>query len=391
MVVLDGLSDLPCSNLNGKTPLEAANPPNLNKIAKNGVIGRIQVYKPGYVLNSVQAHLALLGYDPAVCYTGRGAFEAIGAGIELEEGDVAFRGSYAIVDKNMILLDRTANHFTDTERKAEMLLEKNATSGEYIFRSTVGYRNVLVLKNASPFVSEVDPEEPGKRIKEAVPLSPDSVAKSTCDRVTQFTLRSYEVLSSAGLGPNIVLLKTPGVKPKIPSFREKWGLSAACVAAVPAIKGLCRAAGFDIIESPGATGWIDSNFIMKAKKAKNALDNHDFVFLHVEATDEISHDKNPRGKAKLIENLDAMFNILGELNDVVLAVLSDHTTSSELGMHHPEPPIIAIKGPNIYSDNLRFTERDAARGRLGTVHSDDLIPILMGYAGKPLKVKTSFR
>ena len=419
LLICDGMADRPVPELANKTPLEIASKPNMDWLAKRGICGMMDTIAPGIPPGSDTAHLALLGYDPHEVYTGRGPFEAAGAGIELKAGDVAFRANYATVDNNLKITDRRAGRIQGTEPLSEAVSRIKLSGAEFVFKSTVAHRATLVLKGKglSHEVTDSDPHEVGKRPLQVRPFlqSPDRTtppypifaggvrkyvvrrnwATKTAKLINEFSRKAYQVLKThplnkeriqKGLPPaNYILLRGGGVVPHLRSFQKQVGLKGACVAAAAIVKGVCRLAGMTVVDVPGATGGTDTNLNAKAKAALRALEDHELVLLHVKGFDEAGHDGNARAKIKLIERTDA---ILSQFIDAVdfITIAVDHTTPVSVKNHAGDPVPVLISGPGVRTDEVQtYSERAAANGGLGRIRGKDLVPIIADLMGKSEK------
>ena len=403
LLIGDGMADRPLKELNWKTPLEVAKKPSLNKVAKNGICGIIDPIAPGIPPGSDTATLALLGYDALKVYSGRGSLEALGCGMKLLPGDVAFRCNFATVDENMVVLDRRAGRIEneDAVKLTESLqkIELNKSLGaEFFLKNTVQHRAVLLVRGSklSANVSNSDPLKVGKKVSEVKPLSNSLAAKRTAKILNELMLKFHEVLKKhpvnqervkRGLLPaNVLLFRGAGTVPVMKSLWELYGVNATCVAAMPLIRGTCKAAGMKLVDVKGATGTPQTDFSAKAKAAVQALEDSDLVLLHVKATDAASHDGIFKQKIELIEKIDGMVNhILGKIDieNTYLAITADHTTSSFTKSHEGDPVPVAIAGPYVRSDDVEeFSERACAKGGLHRIRGMDLMPILMNLIGK---------
>lgn len=407
LVIADGMADVPLKELNGKTPLEAAQKPALNQIAESGICGMIDVIAPGVPPGSDTAHLALLGYNVLEIYTGRGALEAIGSGIEILPNDLAFRCNFATVDEDLRVIDRRAGRIGNAEaaKLADAIKESLRMDppevGNILFTSTVEHRGILRLSgpNLSAMVSDTDPHRVGAKVSEARPHDGSREAKNTADVLSKLTQRFHEVLKNHpvntrreknGLRPaNIVICRGAGTLPEIDLLPLLYGIQPAAIAGVPLVRGVCKTAGMRLISAPGATGTYQTDVIAKAKAAMKALHSHDFVLIHVKAPDLASHDHIPRKKVEMIEKVDALVAHLinhASLDETFIAVTADHTTSSITGEHSGEPVPVAITGPNVRKDAItEFGERECARGGLGRILGRDLMPIIVNLLGKAEK------
>lgn len=405
LIVADGMADRPIKELGWKTPLEAAEKQALNRIADMGVCGIIDPISPGVPPGSDTATLSLLGYNPLKCYTGRGALEAIGWNLDVQEGDVCFRCNFATVDENLIVLDRRAGRIS-TEEAAELaksLQEIRLSNGSvrFIFQNTVQHRAALILRgrHLSTAVSDSDPHEAGKRVLEVKPLDGSPQASFTARVLNELLERFHEVLRDhevnrervkRGLPPaNMLLCRGAGKIPKVKPLNEIYGVKSACVAVVSLVRGVCKVAGMRLLNVEGATGTVNTDYLAKAKAAIQALKDHDFVFLHVKATDVASHDGDFSQKIKIIEHIDAMTSYIldnVDSDEVYVAVTADHTTSCSTRNHEGDPVPVAIMGPQVRRDNVKeYGERSCAQGGLGRIKGVDLMPILMNLIGRTRK------
>jgi len=400
LVVGDGMADRPLNELDGRTPLEAAQTPNLDAVARGGVCGIMDIISPGRPPGSDVANLSLLGYDPIECYRGRGALEAIGAGLDVGPGDVAFRGNFSYVDDNGVVIDRRAGRVDGSvfrDYLSGVHLDKYSDV-EVIVRPTLAHRLVVILRGEtlSWRVSDIDPHEAGVRVLRAAPLDEAVGARRTADitnelyRVLREIMRRQplnEERMEAGLPPaNAVLLRGAGEAPAITPLTELYGVKGACVSVTPTVRGACASAGFDLHDAPGGTGGVDTDAISKAETAERLLPDYDFVFVHVKGTDVASHDGNPDSKIAVIEKIDAMVGHLLDhvsASETYIAVTADHTTSIRQQDHTGDPVPVAIHGPEARSDTVTsFSERPCAEGGLGRIRGKDLMPILLNFQGK---------
>ncbi len=406
LVIADGMADRPLKELDWKTPLEAARKPSLNDIAKTGVCGIMDPISPGLPPGSDTATLALLGYDALKVYSGRGAFEAIGSGVNVLPDDVAFRCNFATVDNNFVVLDRRAGRISneDASKLAKSLHKIKLTkhsNAVFLFKNTIQHRAALVIRGPklSTAVSDSDPEKTGEKISEIKPLDESPEARLTAETLKELMQKFHDVLKQhpvnnervkRGLPPaNIVLCRGAGTIPKIKSLSQIYDINAACIGATPLIRGVCKTAGMKLINVKGATGTPQTDFMAKARATVQALKTNDFVLLHVKATDVASHDGNIKQKIELIEKIDSMLGyVLNNisLDETYLAVTADHTTSSVTRDHEGDPVPIAITGPYVRRDDIEeYDERACAKGGLNRIRGMDLMSILMNLIGKAKK------
>jgi len=403
LIVMDGAGDRALKELGGKTPLEVARKPNMDGLAARGITGLMYAIAPGIRPGSDTAHLAIFGYDPYATYSGRGAFEALGAGLELGEGDVAFRTNFATVNEDWVVVDRRAGRYIEGAEELEKALNEIRIEShpevEIVFKHTVEHRGVLILRGTSLSnkVSDVDPHKLGVRVPKAEPLDNDPSSKVTAEVLNEFTKKSYEVLSKhplnkererKGLPPaNIVLARGAGKLPKVPSLREKYGLKAATIAGITLIKGVSRALGMEVLEVKGATGGLNTDVNAKFSKALEALNSgYDLVFLHIKGTDAASHDGNVRAKVSMIERIDrALGGFLSkvDLSDLLITITSDHATPITVRDHTGDAVPILMAWDELVSDEVSsFSERACMRGGLHVIRGTDLMNLIANFLGK---------
>jgi 2,3-bisphosphoglycerate-independent phosphoglycerate mutase len=405
LVIGDGMADRPLKELGGKTPLEVVEKPSLDWIAKDGICGILDPISPGVPPGSDAATLALLGYDALKSYMGRGALEALGSGVEILPGDVAFRCNFATVDQNLTVLDRRAGRIETEEASkfAETLqnVKLNGDLSEILFKNTVQHRAVLRIRGQglSQMVSDSDPKKIGKPVLKVRPLENTAEATKTAKILNGLTTQFHEILKNhpvnkervkKGLPPaNIVLFRGAGTLPEVKPLPDQYGIKVAAVTAMPLIKGVCKVAGIKLMDVKGATGTYDTDIIAKAKAATEALESNDLVIVHVKATDIASHDGNIQQKIKMITKIDEMVNHIVtniDIDETFIAITADHTTSSTTKEHEGDPVPIVIHGPNVRTDDVKeFSERACAKGGLCRIRGKDLMPIIMNLLGKAKK------
>lgn len=398
MVVCDGLSDRPAKEFDRKTPLQAARKPAMDAISRHGVNGIMDVIAPGVVPGSDTAHLALFGYDPYRAYSGRGPIEAAGAGLEVRKGDVAFRCNFATVDGSMTVTDRRAGRIkSGTAELAKALSSIKVEDIQVMFKEGSEHRGVLLLRGPGldARVTDADPHHEGM-VLESRALVPE--AEKTARVVNEFVKASHEVMSTspvnverkaAGLPPaNIVLPRGAGSLGELEPMPESYGIKCAAVAGVTLVKGICRLVGMDVVDVPGATGGLDTDYRAKGEAAMRALDSHDFVFMNIKACDIAGHDGDFRLKVQVIESIDSMLEgMLKDMHeDVVVVLTADHSTPVSVRDHSADPVPVAISGGGARIDHVReFDEMSVASGALGRIRGKDLMPTVMGIADRAKK------
>jgi len=377
--IADGLGDRPVRKLQGKTPLEYVDKPNIRELLKNSIIGLMDPISPGVVAGSDTSHLSMFGLDPHKYYRGRGAFEAIGAGARLKASDVAFRGNFATVNNEFIVVDRRAGR--KIEEADDLVKELNEKIGEIDgvkvrFYHGTEHRVAVVLsgKGLTDKVSDTDPHEVNKKVLESKPLDNSPESQFTANIINKLTRKIYEILNSSEINKirvskgelpaNIILLRGAAEFVELPQFESYTKLKAAAVSATALIKGICEQIGMRVVTPPGATGGLDTNYLGKADAAVELLKEYDFVFLHLKATDAASHDGNVDGKVYAINKMDEMIGrILDKLgSELVIAISGDHTTPVEVKEHTGDPvPFLLYVPYDIINDVVNdFNEREGS-------------------------------
>jgi len=388
-MILDGLGDRPIKELGDKTPLEAASTPNFDFLADKGICGLIEPVYNGDFPASKDAHMSLFGYDLNKWKMKRGVFEAVGIGMEIQQGDVALRGDLASVDENMIIIDRRSGRIKTCAPFVEKIQNIEIDKIKFIIQPSVGYRLCVIMrgKGLSENISDNDLHKTGILPQTVKPLDNSKEAKFTADVLNKFLKRTYEILKQDRLNQerikqgklpaNYILLRTAGKIKPIPLFFEKYGLRSCCIAGGGLYKGIGKVLGMDLIESKGATGDLNTDISEKIKTSKDTLANkYDFCFLHIKATDDFSHDGNFLGKKEFIEKIDKYITPLLSLKNTLIVVTGDHSTPCELKQHSSDPVPILVFGNG--KDNInKFSEKDCEKGKVGKIKSTDLMNKLL--------------
>src|SRR3989338_411390 len=395
LVSLDGLGDRPIPELKGRTPLEAAKKPNLDRLAKEGITGLMNTVAVGVRPGSDTSHLCMLGYDPKEYYTGRGPIEAAGVGIQLQAGDIALRGNFGTVDENLVIRDRRAGRILDVSGLCRALDGLEIRGVKFVVKAGTGHRAAVVMrgKGLSSRVSEADPHVAGAKVDEIRALDGSKEAQFTAQVLNEFMEKSHAALKAHPLNQqrakegklqaNFLLLRGAGVCPKIPSFGEKWGLKGAGIAGGGLYKGIIHILGLKLIEVKGATGLPDTDVRAHVAAAREALKNHDFVFVHVKGTDVFGEDGDWMGKKEFIEKVDKGFAEVMDLKDVFIVVTADHSTACCFKAHTADPVPLVIRGAGVRVDDVKeYGERACAKGGLGRINGLQLLPILVDLLGR---------
>ncbi|MCX6689548.1 MAG: 2,3-bisphosphoglycerate-independent phosphoglycerate mutase [Methanoregula sp.] len=400
-VIIDGLSDRPCPELGGLTPLEAAKKPVLDRLATEGICGIMDTIAPGIRPGSDTAHLALLGYDPHTYYTGRGPLECEGSGIHMDAGMIGFRCNYATVSPAGLIVDRRAGRIHDTAALSKVIQEGVDLSRfgvEFTFRSGAGHRAALALKGEGlgHCVSSNDPKKDG-----VPPLTVNAVRQTEEDKKTaavcnEFVRQSTAILanhpanqkrSADGLVPaNIVLMRGAGEMGQYEPFSQKYGINGSVIAAASLITGIGRAVGLTPVPVPGITGSQDSNIDGKIRAVIDELKTKDFVLVNIKGADEAGHDGHVAEKKAFIERVDTALVPLIPLKDCLLVVCADHSTPCSIKDHSADPVPVVIWGEGVRVDNVtHFDERACAMGGLNRITGAALMPMALDLINKAHK------
>lgn len=395
IVIGDGMADRPVPELDGRTPLMVAETPAMDLIATEGVNGLFRTIEPEMPAGSAVANLSILGYDPRTAFQGRGVLEAASLGITLSETDLAARINLICVENGRIR-SHSAGHISKQE--AQQLIRDLETHFRHLnirLAPGLSYRHVLVVHDGDPRLQCAPPHEHvGEEIRNLMVQPLDLQAQPTADLLNRLTLESQALLldhpinrkrEADGHQPaNSLWPWSPGVKPQMKTFQERFGIHGAVVTAVDVIKGLGIYAGFEVIPVEGATGLFNTNYEGKAEACLQALKNHDLVYVHVEAPDEAGHERDLELKIRCIEDLDRRLLrlILGGLQDqkieAIVAVLPDHATPVAHGAHTRDPVPVAIRDPLRTPDPVgRFDEVSAESGELGLLTWVDFVGIVV--------------
>ena len=399
ILIGDGMADYPIPEYDGRTALQIASTPNLDFIANEGICGMVRTIPHGMEAGSDIATLSILGYDPARYYTGRGPLEAMGMGIPLNEGEIAYRCNL-VTESGGRIVDYSGGHISNDEAKE--LIESLNADAEFkregiTFYPGVSYRNVMVLKSGEEVEGGAPPHDIiGARVDAELPES---------DLLRRIILTSRQILENHEVNKrraaqnknkaNMVWLWSGGRKPIMPEFRAMYGVTGAVISGVYLVKGVARCVALDVIDVPGATGYIDTNYEGKAEYALKSLRETDFVLVHVEAPDEAAHSGEIEQKVKAIEDFDArvvgkiLSGLESEYADAGYKILAlpDHYTPVSLKVHTREPVPFAIYDSRAHTRHhnidtgIGFDEQSASKSSLRlNAHKQDLMRFLFSSA-----------
>lgn len=353
IIIGDGMADRPLKQLGGKTPLQKASTPNMDRLAKEGIIGSVKTIPEGFDPGSDVANLSVLGYDPEKFYTGRAPLEAASIGVSLQDEDVAYRCNLVTLKFNKnstdaVMEDYSAGHIS-TKEAGELIreIDKELGSEKIKFYSGVSYRHLMVWSEGRTDLDCVPPHDiSGKEISNYLPVGGCEDTIRELIRNSTGILERHPVnkerIKKGKKPANAIWLWGHGKKPALPTFKEKYAVKGAMISAVDLAKGLGIYAGFEILKVPGITGWLDTNYAGKAEAALKALKKVDLVYVHVEAPDEAGHSGNCKDKIRAIEDFDKLVvgNIMKGIKsfkEYKILLMPDHPTPIELKTHSSDP------------------------------------------------------
>jgi len=390
----DGMSDEPNAELGGKTPLEVAKAPNMDRLCKEGQSGLAATVPAGYPPGSDVANLSVFGYNPADCYSGRSPLEAASMGVELDPSDVAFRLNFVWLEAHygkLYMGDFSAGHIT-TEDAAELIktLQEELGGDEFNFYPGVSYRHLMVWKNGKDKLKFTPPHDISTQsIEDHRPQGEGAAVLQDLPNSAQMLLNDHPVnnrrVAEQKLPANSIWLWGHGRRPQMQTYQQRFGLTGSVISAVDLIKGIGVNAGLDIIEVPGATGYLDTNYIGKAEYAIESLKDRDFVYVHVEAPDEAAHGGLLKAKIEAIESFDrdvvgTVLKNLDQIGDCRILVTPDHPTPVERRTHTSDPvPFVLFDSRYKQESNVSgYSEKEAASTGF-EVEGHELLPLMMDH------------
>lgn len=370
LMVLDGAGDI-----GEKTPLSLADKPNMDSLAKQGKCGLLDI-KYGKNVNSDFGYLNILGCYSKETYPGRGYLEALGTGLNPGPDDICIRGNFATLDSHGNIVNRRAGRDeTGLEYFCEVLDGMEVDGVRFTVRKSTVHRVVIILegKNLSDRIVPNDPLKTGVPLPQVLSRDGDRNGKFTASVLNKFSSRVHKILSKEPenkkrrLPANIILIRNIGREKGVESFNQRFKLKACCIAGVPIAKGVARFVGIDVIEVKGANGMPDTNLKGKMDAAEDSLKKYDFVFLHINGTDILSHDGKPDEKKKLIEKIDKEMGRFMNSKGLVFIITCDHRTASDPGYksyrHTHDPVPFLISGNGIQPNRVeKFDEKSCERG-----------------------------
>jgi len=407
-VLLDGVGDLPHPELKGKTPLEAANTPILDKLSENGVMGEVISVGKGIAPESDIAVFNMLGYKFSHSdYAGRGVIEAIGVGIDFKDGDLALRGNYATLDDQGIITDRRAGRHIEKEdaigiaKEIEEKVHFSHPNTSVVVAPTIGHRvTVRIRADSKPLSSKITNTDPAYsniggmgvakavgdylKIEKCLPLEESEVARFTSDLVNEFTEQSINIMKQSEINKkrieenkkhlSCILLRDAGNKyPDVIPINEKYSMNFSCIVDMPVELGISQILKMKAFEAGGLTDYEE-----KAKVAAKAMETQNAIYVHLKGPDEFGHDGDAIGKMQNIEEIDRRFfkTLLDNIdtNKVAIVVSADHSTPCINKGHSDDPVPVLISGDFIKSDEtVRMTEKEAKRGTIGLIAGAEVV------------------
>jgi 2,3-bisphosphoglycerate-independent phosphoglycerate mutase len=386
LLVPDGMADEPQAALGGRTPLESAETPCMDGLARGGVVGLVRTVPEGMAAGSDVANLAVLGYDPAAVFSGRSPLEAASIGVTLGPDDVSYRCNLVTVVDG-VMKDHSAGGIDgDDARRCMAALQAALGGGPFEFHSGVSYRNLLVWRGGELVPCTPPHDILDRPVAGYLPGAAAGLAGSAAAEVlTDLQRRADDVLTGVRPGTS-VWFWGEGRAPLMSPWSDLYGLKGAVVGAVDLIRGIGRLAGFDVIDVPGATGGLDTDYGAKARAAIAALDDHDFVWVHIEAPDEAAHMGDLRAKMHAIERIDAevLAPIMSAPQRPAAMVLPDHHTTLSTRTHADPPVPFVISEPLPGSGGggaMNFGETDAAATGLLVANGAELMRLFLEATG----------
>lgn len=388
ILVGDGMCDYPIAELDNKTPLEYARTPNMDFLAQKGKLGLARTIPEGMTPGSDVANLAIFSYDPKLYYSGRGPLEAANLGVELKEGEAAFRCNL-ITATDEVLTDYSAGHISSGEAAVLIkFLDEKLGSSEVRFYPGTSYRHLAVIKNKGLEARCVPPHDiTGREFKKYLPRGEDGEFLISLMREARKLLLSHEInqvrLDLKENPANMIWLWGQGKRPRLSSFQDKYGISGSVISAVDLINGIGRLTGLEVINVEGATGYYDTNYRGKAQAAISSLKKKDLVYLHIEAPDEASHNGDLQQKILAIERIDQLVlgSILGAFKgdeSLRILLLADHATPLSLRTHTADSVCFAMYGKGISASGMSaFNEQEAGKSGISLDNAAGLMDRLI--------------
>lgn len=415
-IILDGLGDRPCKSLGGKTPLDAADTPQLDRLTKKAKLGLMHSVGKGIAPESDIAVISLLGYDAERYYTGRGPLESFAEGLDVRDGDLAYRVNFATCSEGGRIIDRRVGRDLTTSEAGLLCEEINSSvklkGASFKFKNTIGHRGVLVIRSAngklSGMVTNTDPayerrgvfgiakESFKNSVLDAMPMTGynnEDGAKEAARLTNEFVKLSHKALEVSSvnnkrkkegkLPANIILTRDGGDRlPQFPNISHQYNMRFGSFVEMPVERGIALLTGMELVELPQASGDLKKDYKVRANKVIEAVKDFDCLYIHIKGPDEPAHDGDAQKKKDSIEMIDEYFfkTLLAsvDIDDFIICVTADHSTPCELKSHSDDPVPVLLAGGGIKPDGkMSFSEDTSARGSLGTIIGKELLPLLI--------------
>ena len=414
-VAIDGMGDIKSKRLDNKTPLEVAETPNMNALAQNGKTGLMYTVGKGIAPESDAAVISLLGYNPFKYSTGRGVIEAVGAGLDIKDGDLALRCNFATLGEGKTLLDRRAGRsLTTTEATilaevANQQIKIESYPATFELKATLGHRAVLVIKskdkplsgkiyNSDPAYAIVNglgvaQEKVDMSLKTVDPLENTEAARNSADIVNEFIVKTHDLwekhptnikrAAEGKLKANILLTRdASSLLPKFFNISQHYNINFAALADMHTELGIAKLAGMDATLLPPPSGNLQQDYDLRVKTLIDMLPKHDCFYIHLKGPDEPGHDGDYELKTQIISAVDKYFfgPLLKQisLKDTLICVTTDHATPCDLKVHSDTPVPLLISGNSLGNGEEKFCERTCAKGSMGLLaHAYTLMPKLI--------------
>jgi 2,3-bisphosphoglycerate-independent phosphoglycerate mutase len=371
------MADEPIPKLGGKTPLEYARTPHMDRMAQEGACGMLHTIPDGFEAGSDIANMSILGYAPEKYYTGRGPLEAMSMGIDLAPTDVAYRCNIVTI-RDEIMADFSAGHISSAEGAA-LFAALAPRVPRVVVKAGVSYRNLLIVRHGSAADSTPPHDIVGQPVVEYLPRNGDADLLLSCMEKSRDVFRDHPVNTArikAGKPPATQIWPwSGGRRPAFPSFSKKYLRSGGMISAVDLLNGIARCAKMEVITVPGATGYFDTDYMAKARYALEAIKRLDFVYVHIEAPDEAGHLGSVEEKVRAIENVDRVVGAIRKEFDGIVAVLPDHPTPIRIKTHSREPVPFVVTGKGTDSCT-QFSEKEAQSGTFGIKEATEFLSFL---------------
>ena len=409
LFILDGLGDRPNKVLEGMTPLEKAHTPNMEKLVRNGSCGNVYPIAPGLPVGTDVGHLHIFGQDSRKIYSGRGPLEAISAGIELVDGDIAFRGNFGTVSEDYTVIDRRAGRIREnTAELAKALNGMVLSDGCTVLAKELTEHRVAIVLRAPGLDDKIECTDPGTAEEGKKLIVPyafdenDRASKKCAQYLQEFTEKSYEILNNHPINierekqgllkANVVITRGAGRNRAIPSLTAIYPVKGACVAGDHTVTGIAQILGMDGYYEPSFTGSFDTNIEGKIKLACSLVNSgkYDWVVTHFKATDLAGHDSLPLEKCKFIEKFDTHLGYVFDnidMDECYVSITGDHSTPCDIRDHTGDPVPTIISGADVRKDGItQVGETHFYKGSLQSITANDIFMLQMNYMGFVKKV-----